>query len=377
MTISSKNLFLIVALFFVLLVQAQQRFDKGLFVKQMKEIVADQKNGFASFKGTKDKKDTTGSGFLLKKPVWGATKSELEVGLNEDSTGMDTYFGNRFKFTLAAKEKFDYAFVTNVLRGIYPAGKYDFSMVDSSMEDGKLYYISFKVVELFSDSFRLTNDRYFFDMVEQEGQQDNKKELNIRATVHHFANKDDAGRVCYWAGNNNRANDSLRKIVANLYNLAKQNKLGSLPFMLLKEPERPTWGDFSFVGDARRLTKTTMKGYSFYIGNASEFAIVKKLGKDANKHSQEWNEFIQQIGNTLPRHFIYMRPFYDRFMLPYLKGKKAGLKAFNGNAYVPFMETDNYKLFAESLMSATTSLAIEENEKEEKTVYAIISFTAN
>jgi hypothetical protein len=353
-------------------------FNNGSFTKQMQEIIADQKNAFASFKNGKDKKDTSGSAFLLKKKVWGAVQSELEDGINDDSTGMATYFANRFKFAMPAKDKFDYAFVHRVLQSIYPAGKYGFSMVDSSMEDGKLYYISFNVVQLFKDSFRLTNDRYFFDIVELEGQQKNiKRELSIKATLNHFTNKQDAGKISYWTGNSIVANDSLKRIITKLYGLAKQNKLGSLPFGLLKENERPIWSDFSFAGDARKLTQIGMNGYFFYIGNAGEFAVVKKLGKDDSKQSEEWMKFIQEVGIRLPGNFIYMPSFHGKFLQPFLKGKKNVLKVFPENIYLPFQETQHYTLYAENLMSATTTVAFETNEQEEITVYAIINFTAN
>jgi hypothetical protein len=354
-------------------------FNKKSFAKQMQEIVGDQKNAFASYKNGKKKTDTTNSSFLLKRKIPGSINSELGEELNDDSTGMDTYFINRFRFALPLEEKISYASIKSILKAIYPTSKYDIIVIDSAMEGETFLSIRLGVVELFKDRYRVTKDIYIFEMEEGSGWRSHvNRQLDIRVSLKHFANKEDADKVSYLAGNGMKANDSLKKIVTKLYTLSKNKKLGNLNATMLKESELPGLGDFSFGGDAQKLTSVNMKGYSFYKGNNGEFAIVKKLGKNATKHHEEWLEFIQQVGNALPRNFVYLSEFHSKYVQPDANGKRiAALKAYGGSSYTPFLETKDYAFYADNLMSVFTNLAIEENEREEKTVYAIINITAN
>ncbi len=323
-------------------------YNDSHIVYKLKPLVSANQFVKSSYQKKKDK-----NGYYT---VYAGTNNDnfirIEIDKDEATKQKQTKLKGKFKFVLSRYDHF-------YLRDLKELFKYCFNdstadvVIDESdipTDTSKFEDAYGRIVQLSTSSYTITKN-YFRVHIDYEDEEDFKKtftELTIDFTFFDDQGKKD--KTYHWAKTSNNVDEKLQQSLDVLckeaknrstYNQDKSDEVLNDTLLL-----NVINSDFTLL----YIKQTEVQGFTILRADESNVIyLVKKLSGNVEADNHIIQNLVYQIGNALPRNFVFSRDFYTRYQpLDNFKNQIKSGTEFNENI---FSEMYNYKFERDALLN--------------------------
>lgn len=341
-------------------------YNDSLIIYKLKPLVSANQFVKSSYQKNKDK-----NGYYT---VYTGTSNDnyirIEIEKDESTKEKQTILKGKFKFVLSKNDHFYLRDLKELFKYCFDDGTADVMIDESDIpsDTSKFENAYGKIVQLSMSSYTITKN-YFRVHVDYEDEEDLKKvfpELTIDFTFFEDQGKKDKSKTYYWAKTSNNVDEKLQQSLDVLCKEAKKNST----YLQVKNDEILTDtlilnvinSDFTL----RYIKQIEVQGFTILRADESNVIyLVKKLSGNLEADNSLIQTSMFQIGNALPKNFVFSKDFYTRYQpLDNFKNQiKLGAE-FNENI---FSEMYNYKFERDALL----------NISFEKKVHTLPDYTEN